>query len=282
MKVANCLAGLTLAFWFSAPALACDVSPFPFALSKRTPDVILVGHVANHVPGSGIVRADIVVESVPVGSYAEKRYSLSWEVPTAGGCAPAGPHLRRGDRVAIYLNRASGELTPEIWALGDRAAREDERIPRHLQPRVALEGLGGEYTPHGEYARGMWRPTPAEMQAAETALRSYLAEPGREIRHNIGLFWAEGWRNYIGERLDSYALQMLGIRAPNRKGNGGAGGIAPPQILINGLCEEEAKRSAPRLGSGLILVNDGGECFFQARYDLEAGKIVQFMVNGMG
>lgn len=85
-----------------------------------------------------------------------------------------------------------------------------------------------------------WRPTAADVEAAEGA----LAEEAGELEHK---------RQYAGYIEDG-----------ERK------------IFINGFCDTIGIdwRERP------VLVDDGGDCFFTAIYNVERGKLERFRFNG--
>lgn len=126
---------LALGLGWAAEACGCDIGPFPDNPAETKADVIALGHVESvvEVPGapgySRTAGARITIDAVPVGTTNLKTYALKWPPGWPGDCIyPTGPYLRQGDRVALYLDMASG--TPRIvdWFLQQQAVNVDPRL----------------------------------------------------------------------------------------------------------------------------------------------------------
>jgi hypothetical protein len=116
------------------PASACRMPTPIFRPMAQSSDAIVVGRVLNEVATSGIVYADVEITQVAYGSYPEERYRLTWYVYDGrGACAPKGPDVKKGDEVAIYLVRRSGNFVPQGWMIAREAAEEDQRVRTALR-----------------------------------------------------------------------------------------------------------------------------------------------------
>jgi hypothetical protein len=51
-------------------------------------------------------------------------------------------------------------------------------------------------------------------------------------------------------------------------------------ILVNGICERYWQKNASTLRDSVIVVLDGGPCFFMARYDPSISKFDELVING--
>ena len=130
--------------------------------------------------------------------------------------------------------------------------------------------------------QGLWRPTEQQAHSAEAALRRFLAGPRRNVGDAPAERWNENWRNRIGQRLNQYVLQFAGVRQPSSNLSYETEGEGPKQIYIQGICRESARDFAADLSNRLLSVSDGGQCIFEARYDLLTKTIVFFSVHGVG
>ena len=101
-----------------------------------------------------------------------------------------------------------------------------------------------------------WTPSPEQIAMLETQLKSYLA----------GIKLAKA--KVIAARLGSYKRQYFGYT------NGGK-----RWILVNGFCEGYWKKQ-DIWRDRVVLVLDGGLCFFQVRYDPTRSQFEQLEING--
>jgi hypothetical protein len=122
---------------------------------------------------------------------------------------------------------------------------------------IETEKIKGIICPNGEdwnfmfKGREFWSPTRAEVLKAEKGLERFLTEnpPARS---------PELWK-----KLSRYKRQYLGIVVNGQK-----------RIFANFYCTEE------RLACKPVIYEDGGDCFFQAEYDVESQKITKLEING--
>lgn len=92
---------------------------------------------------------------------------------------------------------------------------------------------------------------PAEVDAAEAAVRAHLAAQPKPL---------------LSRPYDGYFRQLVGLK------KGGA-----RLAWVNAFCDE---RLGARLATDLVLVKDGGDCFFNALVDLAARRVLWLRVNG--
>lgn len=111
--------------------------------------------------------------------------------------------------------------------------------------------------------RSYWTPTIDDVAQIETKLKAYLeASPERE-----------GPR--IAAALDRYRRQYVGYS--NDRGK---------SILVNAFCDEYVKtdlKGDDRLWrEQVVLVFDGGSCFFRVHYGLSPARFERLWINGEG
>ena len=121
------------------------------------------------------------------------------------------------------------------------------------KPQTSTTGAPYEYVILGE---GAWTPTPDHIAALQTRLPAYLAQNQNKFNSN---------KPPIGERTSQYKFQYWGEtdRAGQRV------------VAINALCSPLDGWTTRR-----ILVMDGGDCFFNLKYDPASGKFFDLIVNG--
>jgi hypothetical protein len=100
-----------------------------------------------------------------------------------------------------------------------------------------------------------WTPTVADVAQLEDKLEVYL--------RNSGVPRAD----VVLADLDSSKRQYLGYGAAGRR-----------MVFINGLCAAAAHD--PAWQTRLVVVLDGGPCFYQAHYDVQAATFVQLSISG--
>jgi hypothetical protein len=106
-----------------------------------------------------------------------------------------------------------------------------------------------------EMVSGKWTPEKADIQALEssldqiTSLKATVGDPKIHIEHP-----------------DQYYRQYVGIIFTGRK-----------RILVNSICEVKYN---PDWRERLIVVVDGGPCFWHALFDPETRKFSDLEING--
>jgi hypothetical protein len=108
----------------------------------------------------------------------------------------------------------------------------------------------------GEILGPYWTPTGAEIKRARLALTTYIGRFGKNRSTSL--------TNELGD----YRLQYLGYTDRNEK-----------YVFINGLCKEFWQTNGV-WKTEPVVVFDGGDCYFRARYRVLDSKIVRFEVNG--
>ena len=101
--------------------------------------------------------------------------------------------------------------------------------------------------------KGDWEPAPtvlAELKARlEPFAKKAAQEQGRKLRN---------WEEYV--------FQYQGQKTAGRR-----------YILVNGLCHVFPKTD---LTNEIVLVFDGGSCYFNVKYDPEQHKYYELLING--
>ena len=102
-----------------------------------------------------------------------------------------------------------------------------------------------------------------------------LAQSDIEVAECLLLPQVEGWNKEMieggsGEHIDllDYFRQYCVLRD----------GEGHRIVFLNAICAPAASKAPWQ--QGWIEVEDGGSCYFQALFDLSAGRVVEFNVNG--
>ncbi len=115
-----------------------------------------------------------------------------------------------------------------------------------------MVGAEDTFPPYGELGDTRFLPDDTILDEAEAALPAAIA--------------AEPRSKAIAPRLASYHRQYFGIIRGAKR-----------HVLVNGFCQAEE-----RIREQTIMVKDGGDCFFQALYDVTAKRYEWVRVNGPG
>lgn len=102
---------------------------------------------------------------------------------------------------------------------------------------------------------GLWTPSADDILKLEEKIAEYLSQ-------NSNLFYRQP---PVWERLDEYQRQYIGLERGGRK-----------IIYGNYFCNSEGINWQQEL----VIVEDGGECYFQVEYDVESELFIKLMVNG--
>ena len=116
------------------------------------------------------------------------------------------------------------------------------------------QGIGNGFVANGQTAE-YWTPSENDVVTLENELGSYL-------QNNSDRF--EGQKTPIEERLDEYNRQYIGIILEGKK-----------IIYANYFCD-----SVQDWGKDFVFVMDGGDCFFQFKYDADTAEFFDLQVNG--
>ena len=101
-----------------------------------------------------------------------------------------------------------------------------------------------------------WAPSREEIALLEAKLKRYLeGETPPEAK-------------VIAARLGSYKRQYVGYTEDSKR-----------RILVNGFCEEHLKEE-DAWRDRLVVMFDGGPCFFTVRYDTSRSRFEYLLING--
>jgi len=102
---------------------------------------------------------------------------------------------------------------------------------------------------------GFWMPSGDDIIKLEEKIGEYLSQ-------NSGQFYRQP---PVWERLDEYQRQYIGLERGDR------------QIIYgNYFCDSGRVDWLQEL----VIVEDGGDCFFQVEYDVESEMFIKLLVNG--
>jgi len=104
-------------------------------------------------------------------------------------------------------------------------------------------------------SNGFWTPSVDDILKLEEKIAEYLSQ-------NSSQFYRQP---PVWERLDEYQRQYIGLERGDRK-----------TIYGNYFCNSEGINWRQEL----VIVEDGGECYFQVEYDVESELFIKLMVNG--
>lgn len=102
-----------------------------------------------------------------------------------------------------------------------------------------------------------WKPSTADIATLERLLPEFLASSNTVAK------------NDILPKLSTYARQYFGYMANDTR-----------LIYVNALCPSHRRDTAAALGGGLVVVLDGGSCYFQVHYDVTRQRFERLNVNG--
>lgn len=157
------------------------------------------------------------------------------------------------------------------WAIGQAGCASDTRVEEHapatseqttdaVSSLVETDSYEGAIFPSQEALRSLrlldqeaddaWTPSVADVAAAEAKLTSYLRSRGR---------------GQLAERSREYQRQYFGFVQGDVR-----------LLMINFFCDplETDWRNAA------VSIDDGGDCYFQALYDINLGSFTALYVNG--
>ena len=126
-------------------------------------------------------------------------------------------------------------------------------FPAEQARRQGLADWLGEDGQPPEY----WTPSENDVLALENTLGAYLQQTNSD-RLN-------GQKAPIWERLDEYNRQYIGVIPDGKK-----------IIYANYFCDSLERDWR----KDFLFVMDGGDCFFQFKYDVDAAEFFDLLVNG--
>jgi hypothetical protein len=100
-----------------------------------------------------------------------------------------------------------------------------------------------------------WTPSADDIFKLEEGLAEYLSQ-------NSSYFYRQP---PVWQRLDEYQRQFIGLERGGRQ-------IIYGNFFCNNIGMDWRKI--------LVIVDDGGDCYFQVEYDVESGLFIKLMVNG--
>ena len=110
---------------------------------------------------------------------------------------------------------------------------------------------------------GYWTPSESDVLAFEAGLPDFLA-----TSDNAMLTYEAGVELPIWEHLDEYHRQYIGLLENERQ-----------VLYANFFCT--LNHVEDYWQTGFVMVMDGGNCFFQVKFDVETQEYFDLMVNGM-
>jgi hypothetical protein len=116
-------------------------------------------------------------------------------------------------------------------------------------------GIGAWFVQNNETIK-YWTPTEENVVALESELGSFLQE-------NPDRFYSSG--TPVWERLDEYNRQYIGIILDGKQ-----------FIYANYFCDSVETDWR----KDFVFVMDGGDCFFQFKYDVDLAEFFDLQVNG--
>jgi hypothetical protein len=118
--------------------------------------------------------------------------------------------------------------------------------------------------------RPLWTLSREEIAQLESKLKPFLEDVASGKRREAAdYYWrAPSQAKAIVARLESYKRQYFGFTERGKK-----------WILVNSFCEEHWKRDDSWLDR-MVVVLDGGSCFFTALYDPATSQFERVTING--
>jgi hypothetical protein len=163
-------------------------------------------------------------------------------------------HIRRRDIFLLLL------LTLMLqFAMGCSSSAQSiqgERWVIFPGEQAQEQGIGSWIVEDGQTAE-YWSPSENNILTLEKQLGAYL-------QNNSDRF--DKQKSPIGERLDEYDRQYTGMVLGEKK-----------IIFANYFCDS----LAIDWRTEFVFVLDGGDCFFQFKYDVNSGAFLDLQVNGI-
>ena len=103
---------------------------------------------------------------------------------------------------------------------------------------------------------GFWTPSADDIFKLEEGLAEYLSQ-------NSSYFYRQP---PVWEQFDEYQRQYIGLERGGRQ-------IIYGNFFCNNLGMDWRKK--------LVIVDDGGDCYFQVEYNVEDGAFIMLIVNGV-
>lgn len=133
---------------------------------------------------------------------------------------------------------------------------QDERWVIFTAEQAREQGIGGWFVANGQTAE-YWTPAENEVLTLEKGLGTYLQNnPDDRFGNQEAPIW---------ERLDQYNRQYIGIMLDGKQ-----------IIYANYFChslETDWRKN-------FVFVLNGGDCFFQFKYDVNSAEFFDLLING--
>ncbi len=146
----------------------------------------------------------------------------------------------------LTMTCANAGESPESGLLVENGVIFSAQQAMQAAQAAPISGIQGPY----------WTPTERQIKRLKTSFTSYVRRQ------------KSGPARYVGQHFEDYRFQYVGYSDHGVQ-----------LVLINGFCESFWKNDNS-WRTDLVVVLDGGACFFQARYRMSDLKLVQFEVNG--
>jgi hypothetical protein len=198
--------------------------------------------------------------------------------PADMSTAPTAPPATGADASAPDVGNAQVEPPPPAADTGAsdavgpqppfRVAMTAPLSVAILAPDRAAELVGRGLGPQGEDVEGFWEPTAEDVERFFEKLPGRLeADPdrrGAEVAARLREPPAAA--DAVWER---YRAQLAGLKVGGKR-----------YLFANFFCEGGASDEQWR--ESLVMVRDGGTCYFQVWFDVETGEYTHLSINGEG
>lgn len=144
---------------------------------------------------------------------------------------------------ASACSPAAQNLQGKRWTIFSAEQAKDQKIGNLL----IKNGQGIEY----------WTPSDKNILAIENGLGTYLQQNPDRFYESIPMW----------EQLDEYNRQYIGIIVDEKQ-----------VIYANYFCDS----ADMDWRKDFVFVMDGGDCFFQFKYDVDSAEFFDLQVNGLG
>jgi len=160
----------------------------------------------------------------------------------------------KGNTIFVLLSFA---LILQLAACSSPAqSMQGERWVIFAAQQAREQGIGDWFVQNGQTAE-YWTPTEESVLALEDGLGPYLQQA------NSDRF--DGQKAPIWKRMDDYNRQYVGIILDGKK-----------MVYANYFCDSlETEWS-----KDFVFVLDGGDCYFQFKYDPDSAEFFDLQVNG--
>jgi hypothetical protein len=111
----------------------------------------------------------------------------------------------------------------------------------------------------GSEAEGYWAPKKADVTKLEKGLAAYVKQAAGETELGPGL----------AEDLPGYKRQYVGFLEGGKK-----------KIFVSFVCDGVLEMMGLDWAAEPILVEDGGQCFFEVHFDVDSGQYEKLAVRG--